>query len=38
MVDIAPTIARWLGVALPAATGAPIAALVGTSTGAKSKM
>lgn len=27
MVDIAPTIARWLGVALPSATGHPIEAL-----------
>jgi hypothetical protein len=24
MIDIAPTVARWLGVALPSATGAPI--------------
>jgi predicted AlkP superfamily pyrophosphatase or phosphodiesterase len=38
MVDIAPTIARWLGVALPAATGAPIAALIGTGSGATSRM
>jgi predicted AlkP superfamily pyrophosphatase or phosphodiesterase len=37
MIDIAPTIARWLGVPLPAATGAPIAPLVaaGAPGGAK---
>jgi hypothetical protein len=35
MTDIAPTIARWLGVALPAATGAPIAPLFAASAGAK---
>jgi hypothetical protein len=31
MIDIAPTIARWLGVALPAATGVPIAPLIAAS-------
>jgi predicted AlkP superfamily pyrophosphatase or phosphodiesterase len=35
MTDIAPTLARWLGVALPAATGAPIAPLFTTAGGAK---
>jgi predicted AlkP superfamily pyrophosphatase or phosphodiesterase len=35
MIDIAPTIARWLGVALPAATGAPIAPLFAAGAEAK---
>jgi hypothetical protein len=33
MIDIAPTIARWLGVALPSALGAPISALVQPQAG-----
>jgi hypothetical protein len=33
MIDIAPTIARWLGVSLPAATGAPIAPLIAPRAG-----
>src|SRR5262249_1613553 len=32
MTDIAPTIARWLGVSLPTATGTPIAGLVTAAT------
>ncbi|HEX8111481.1 MAG TPA: alkaline phosphatase family protein [Kofleriaceae bacterium] len=35
MIDIAPTIARWLGVPLASATGAPIARLIATSAGAR---
>jgi hypothetical protein len=34
MTDIAPTIARWLGVPLPSATGAPIAPLLARAAGA----
>jgi hypothetical protein len=36
MVDIAPTIARWLGVPLPTATGHPIAVLVSPMPGRSS--
>jgi predicted AlkP superfamily pyrophosphatase or phosphodiesterase len=37
MIDIAPTIARWLGVALPTAQGAPIAPLVEPRTSAAAR-
>jgi len=37
MTDIAPTIARWLGVPLPTATGAPIAALAPPHAGGSAR-